>query len=403
MADSANDLNLNFSIEETSESMGSTELIKDLLSPETQTSNVEELEEIKKETPPPPQKAKPKAPVSEKIAEEEDENSSQNLLASFLETGEDEESDETPPSIEKSEEKSEEDEEQEVSIFNTFAKDLFKIGVFQKEEDEEEVEIKTPEQFLERFNIESGKKATEMLENFLGRFGEDYRNAFEAIFEKGVSPKEYLKTYSSVVDFAELDLTQESNQEMVIRQSLADQGFEDEEITAEIDRLKNYGDLEPVATRHHKSLVKKGALKLQQMEQDAEREMQQKAAIKNQYIQNVQQILQEKVKEKEFDGIPLNAKIAAELQDFLLVDKWRTPNGETLTEFDKAILELKKPENHATKVKVALLLKTLEKDPKLTTIQRSAITKKSDQLFSEVARQASGKKVVKNNNNTTWF
>lgn len=403
MADSANDLNLNFSIEETSESMGSTELIKDLLSPETQTTDADDLEVIQKETSSPQKPIKSKVPVVEKKEEEEIEtntNDSQNLITNFLETEDEEEEVTEKSSIEK--EGNEEPEEPGVSIFNSLSKDLFRIGAFKKEEDEEDVEINTPEQFLDRLNIESGKKATEMLENFLGRFGEDYRNAFEAIFEKGVSPKEYLKAYTSVVDFAELDLAQESNQEKVIRQSLADQGFESEEISAEIERLKNYGDLETVAARHHKTLVKKEALRLQQMEQDAEVEMQRKSAIKNQYIQNVQQILQDKVKEKEFDGIPLNAKTAAELQDFLLVDKWRTPSGETLTEFDKTILELKKPENHATKVKVALLLKTLEKDPKLTTIQRSAVTKKADQLFSEVARQASGKKVVKTNN-TTWF
>jgi hypothetical protein len=97
------------------------------------------------------------------------------------------------------------------------------------------------------------------------------------------------------------------------------------------------------------------------------------------------------LKTKEFDGIPLNPKLASELQDFLLVDKYKTPSGETLTDFDKTILELKRPENHATKVKVGLLLKILEKDPTLSTIQRTGVTKKSTQLFEEVARQTSKK------------
>jgi len=51
------------------------------------------------------------------------------------------------------------------------------------------------------------------------------------------------------------------------------------------------------------------------------------------------------------------------------------------------MLDLKKPENHATKVKIALLLKVLEKDPTLSTIQKTGVTKKTDTLFSEVARQ----------------
>jgi hypothetical protein len=123
------------------------------------------------------------------------------------------------------------------------------------------------------------------------------------------------------------------------------------------------------------------------MEQKAEQELQQKQAVKNQYIQNVQGVLQDKLKSKEFDGIPINPKLANELQDFLLVDKYKTASGETLTDFDKTILELKRPENHATKVKVALLLKILEKDPTLSTIQRTGVSKKSNELFGEVARQ----------------
>jgi len=75
-----------------------------------------------------------------------------------------------------------------------------------------------------------------------------------------------------------------------------------------------------------------------------------------------------------------------------------------LTEFDKTILELKRPENHEMKVKVALLLKILEKDPTLSTIQKSGITKKSNELFGEVARQAS-KSSIKSSKSTptSWF
>jgi hypothetical protein len=131
------------------------------------------------------------------------------------------------------------------------------------------------------------------------------------------------------------------------------------------------------------------------MEAKAEQELQQKAAIRNQYINNVQSILQDKVKAKEFDGIPINPKLASELQDFLLVDKWKTPTGETLTDFDRAILDLKRPENHEQKVKIGLLLKMLEKDPTLSTIQRTGVTKKSNELFGEVARQ-----VTKSKNST---
>jgi len=283
--------------------------------------------------------------------------------------------------------KEEDDEAPEVSRFTALSNDLFKLGVFTKDEDEDDEAIDTPEAFLERFQAEKRKGAIDVVNNFIGQFGEDYQQAFDAIFVKGVNPKEYFGTYNQIASFSDMDLSQENNQVAVIRQALADQGFESEDIDTEVERLKNYGDLETVATKHHKVLVKREAQKLHQMEEKSQQELQQKQAIKNHYVQNVQTILQDKVKSKEFDGIPINPKLAGELQDFLLVDKYKTASGETLTDFDKAVLELKRPENHEMKVKVALLMKILEKDPTLSTIQKTGITKKSNELFGEVARQ----------------
>jgi hypothetical protein len=203
-----------------------------------------------------------------------------------------------------------------------------------------------------------------------------------------------------------MDLNDENNQIRIMKRALADQGFEPEDVDTEIERLQNYGDLESVATKHHKVLVKKEAAKLQQLEQKSEAELRQKAQIRNQYIDNVQTILQEKVKAKEFDGIPINPKLASELQDFLLVDKWKTPTGELLSDFDRTILDMKRPENHAMKVKVGLLLKMLEKDPTLSTIQRTGVSKKTDQLFGEVARQVTKSKSTTSGSGAkpnSWF
>ncbi len=394
----------NFSIQDTMEmGLGSQELMNDLMSPETSTSNPDDIQEIVKEATPPEAPKVPDVPKGKEIVPKADgeELTGQDLISSFLGDNTEEETQEPetqevakPKKAAKLEQApaatTEEEapaEEEQVSQFTALSRDLFKLGVFSKDEEEEDVAIDTPEAFLERFQNEKKKGAIEMVNSFIGQFGEDYQQAFDAIFVKGVNPKEYFGTYNNVVSFAEMDLSQENNQVSVIKQALADQGFEPDDINTEVERLKNYGDLESVATKHHKVLVKKEAQKLAQMEQKAEVELQQKQAVKNQYINNVQQVLQDKLKSKEFDGIPINPKLASELQDFLLVDKYKTASGETLTDFDRTILELKRPENHATKVKVALLLKILEKDPTLSTIQRTGVTKKSNELFGEVARQ----------------
>ena len=403
----------NFSIENTMEmGMGSSELLNDLMSPETASGSPDDVTVIKEENPSPAPKKAAKAQEPSKEEEPVKEDSTKSIQ-DFLLGGDDEEEEEetsaTKPTTSKQPKteavSDEEDEEPETSQFTALSNDLFKLGVFNKDEDEEDISISSPEEFLERFNLEKKKGAIDIVENFIGQFGEDYKQAFDAIFVKGVDPKEYFGTYNNIQSFSELDLSQESNQVAVLKQALADQGFDAEDVETEVERLKNYGDLESVAAKHHKVLVKKEAAKLAQMEQQREQELQKQQAYKQQYVNNVQSVLQDKLKAKEFDGIPLNPKLANELQDFLLVDKYQTSSGEKLTEFDRQILELKRPENHSLKVKMGLLMKILETDPTLSTIQKRGISKKSDDLFSEVARQTSksGVKSTKSSTPTSWF
>lgn len=411
----------NFSIQNTMEmGMGNAELLNDLMGPDSATSNPDEIQDI--DNTPAPEKKTTKAPAKADVITTSTEETSpvdeKKSLTDFLmddEKEEEEEIDNQPvkkvSTLKESPTAKTEDGEEEVegeadtNQFTALSKDLYKLGVFSKEEDEEDAPINNAEEFLERFNSEKKKGAIEVVNNFIGQFGEEYQQAFDAIYVKGVNPKEYFSAFNQIQSFADMDLAQESNQVKVITQALTDQGLDPEDVTTEVERLKNYGDLESVAGKHHKVLIKKEAVKLQQMEQQREVQLQQQAQYKQQYAANVNQVLQDKLKAKEFDGIPLNPKLAGELQDFLITDKYKTNSGETLTDFDKTILELKRPENHERKVKVALLLKILEKDPTLSTIQKTGLTKKSNELFGEVARQAS-KSAVKSSKpaaTTSWF
>lgn len=392
-----------FSIENTLEmGAGSSELLNDLLAPETSTSSPDDISTIIKEVDEtPPVTKKVTTTTEETTKEPEKEKSIEDFL--YKETEE-----ETPPVETTEETKPDPDDDaapETSSKFQALANDLLNLGVFSKEEGEDDITISSPEEFLERFQSEKKKGAIEVVNNFIGQFGEDYQQAFQAIYVKGVDPKQYFTTYNNIASFSEMDLTKEDNQVKVIKQALSDQGFEPDDIETEVERLRNYGDLDTVAARHHKVLVKKEATKLQELEQKAEQELQQKALIRNQYISNVQAVLEDKIKAKDFDGIPINPKLANEVQEFLLVDKYKTASGETLTDFDKTILELKRPENHAMKVKVALLLKMLEKDPTLSTIQKAGVTKKSNQLFNEVARQVEKSPAKSNRPDTSksWF
>lgn len=386
-AEASNEM-ANFSIQDTiSMGTGSQELLADLMedTPDpgdvtpittettTQATTTETTTEVTTEAP------KPNTSITDFLNEDEEITTTDTTTDTTTEvTAADTTTDATTEAPEGG--------EGEPTQFGALAQDLTNLGVFSEVEGEEP--ITTPEQFLEKFNSEKQKGAIEVVDNFIGQFGEKHQKAFDAIYVKGADPEEYFRTSSNIDKFAGLDLDQEANQIRVVKEVLKEQGYESEDIDAEVERLNNYGDLKSVSERHHKVLVKKEEAKLAQIESDAQEKLQEKTAIKNQYVNNVQTVLQDKLKTKEFDGIPLNPKLANELHDFLLVDKYKTSSGETLTEFDRTILDLKKPENHATKVKIGLLLKVLEKDPTLSTIQKKGVTNKTNALFSEVTRSA---------------
>lgn len=399
MENMLSNFNIDDSFSSSNSGLGSQELLDDLMAPETTSSNPADITPIivEVEQPKTPEDKSSKKEIIPPLSPEgrTDEEISKNALSDFLS---DNDSDEAQDSLKKPSEKENFEKKDAPSNstsdkFKALSKELFSLGVFNKEEDEsdEDVLIENPEAFLDRFQVEKKKGANEIVENFIGQFGEDYQKAFQAIYVKGVDPKKYFSTYNAVVDYAQMDMSEESNQRKVMRQALLNQEFEEDDIDTEIDRLVNYGDLETVSNKHHKILVKKEAAKLDQIEEEASQQLQQKNAIKNQYINNVRGILQEKLKLKEFDGIPLTNQTSNELQDFLLVDKWKTPSGETLTDFDKTILDMKRPENHLTKVKLALILKLLEKDPTLQSIQKKGVTTQTNNLFAEVVRQVESK------------
>lgn len=371
----------------------SQELIDSFLDNDgTVSSSPDDIKDIKEPEPTPePKKAEPKAKATAEPAPAPAPEPAFSLedINDDAKTDDDDE-----PAPTKKAKKAEEPAEkadpspadEEYNPFTAFSKELFNLGAFASEEGEEIELPETPEQFLETFNEQIGRRAEDAVDNFISRFGQDYQDAFNAIFVNGVNPKDYFQTYNNIQSFSELDLSVEANQEAVVRQTLKNLDYEPEDIETEIERLKNYADLEEVAKKHHKVLVKKESQKLQELAQQQEQIRAQQMAVKKQFYSNVTTTLQDKLKTKDFDGIPINPKLADEVQDMLITEKWKNSAGEPLTDFDVEILNLKRPENHATKVKLALLLKILKTDPTLSTIKKSAITKQTNQLFNDVMR-----------------
>lgn len=277
---------------------------------------------------------------------------------------------------------------QEEETYSTLSKDLARLGVFTKnseEESEEDIDIKTPEDFLERFNLEKKKGAVDILENFLNQFGEEYRKMFDAVFINGVKPDEYLNTFSKISSFKSLNLDDENHQEKVMRAYYKGINLDENKIENKIQKLKDYGDLEDEAKDAYGILLKKeeeAASALEQKKVEEQRaEKEREYAVSNSY----QRILSERLKSQEVDGIPLTRKDAEDVLSYLTNKPYKLASGEKITEFDKDIMELNRPENHELKIKLGLLLR---KKLDLTSVKKTTISKKSDSLFTLATRNA---------------
>lgn len=361
----------------------------------TSTQKKEEGQTQKKVIPP-----KKKEPAKEEEEEEgEKKPTPEEVINKFLgDDGEKNESEEGEQQEGQENEEGEDNESKEkANPFPGFAKELVQIGILTLDEGETELEIETGEELAERFDYEKRKGASQVIEAFVSRYGPEYEEMFQSVFMKGVDPIEYLNRYAKISDLKGLDLTDELNQERIVREKMRLEGATSEEIGKYIETRRNYNELEEEATRAHRFLVKKEEETQAAEIKKAEQARLQKAQEKQQFVQSVQKILHDKVSKKEFDGIPVDMKFAQEIAAYVARDKYKVGADQFISEFDKELLDLHKPQNYELKVKMAMLLKMVKSDPTLSKIQKRAVTKESNELFQSV-KSSLGKSKEENKN-----
>lgn len=252
------------------------------------------------------------------------------------------------------EETAEEEEVDEVSTFEEISKELVELGVFS--EDEEQELPKTGEDFAKRFETETTKKANTHLSNFLSKFGEDRLAAFNAIFVNGVDPKEYFSIATEQEDLFSLDMEQESNQEKVVRKYYLEHlGHSEVRANKMIAMLKEDGELDAEATEALSKFSQKRDEKLAQTVNQKALEEQRKIQEKQVFNQTVDSFIEKQIQSKELGGFKFDKNIADNVKRKLTQDAWRLPSGETITDFQKFVLDLKRPENIEFAIKIALL------------------------------------------------
>jgi hypothetical protein len=275
---------------------------------------------------------------------------------------------------------------EEDNIYATLNEDLIKAGIFTESEDP----IADSKTFKEKFIQEMNRGANVIVDQFLGQHGQEYREAFDAIFVQGVAPATYYALREQIDDFENLDITREENQEKVLRTFYQSKGFSSEKINAKITKIKDYGDLEEDAQQVHEVLLKEQKQKLEEQKEIAQQEAYRREQNRLNYRTAVQEILQEKMKAKSFEGIPLTTDLAQKIYTNLTQDAFKLPNNRVITAFEKDIMELDMPQNFEKKVKLALLM---ENGFDFSVIKRAAIKEETNDLFEGLERKKKKKQL----------
>lgn len=282
------------------------------------------------------------------------------------------------------------DEDADDNVFSSLSKELIKQGIFTPDEDEEGNPIEptvatTPEEFRDNFLHEVKKQSSYTLQNFLSKFGEDRQELFNAIFVNGVDPQTYIPKFNELQDFSNIDLTEESNQEKVVRAYYKKANWSDESIDKKITKLKDLAYLDEEAQEVHPKLVEEYKADLNREQENKLAQQQEEGRRVEAFQRKVDTVLREALKTRDFEGFPVTEKSYKETLDYISTPKWKTKSGELLTEFDKAIIDIK---NNPDDIKKVVLMGLIAKNGfDLSKVKKSAVGKESGELFNSLKKQ----------------
>lgn len=387
--------NLNQGLESTQEfSMGDGSAMEFFLNGDaSKIEKIEEGDDQKKDQKKTPPVKKETPPQKEEKKEEETEEEEEDIDI-LEELDQDEDADNEDEDEDK---KKEEDGDE--SQFEAMAKELINIGVFTESEEFPELP-KTAEEFAARFQAEKQLGATTWLQSFLTSKGQEAYDMFDAVIVNGVDPKEYLSTFQQVQDLSGMDIEQEATQEHVFREYYKRLNWSAEKIEAKLQKVKDYGDLEDESKEMYDKLIEQDEQKLQELTEKKKAENARKQEEEKAYRTSVNKVLSEALKQKELKGFPITEKMARDAMDFLTTPKYKLPNGELLTEWDKFYMESKRPDGVEARAMMALLhLSGYD----LSKVEKKAVSKETNQLFSSIKKTSVKSKTQKVEQSGDYF
>jgi len=334
----------------------------------------------------------PTEEVEKKKAEEVEKKSEEAFSAFETDTYEDEEVDETDGVSQLANAFSDEEEETETKEDKPKAKG----GRKPKTSKISSLEM-LKEKGLVNYELEEGEelteaKAEELLED---SYEESLNNKVKDLFEDmppmvkelnkfvldGGSPEEFMEAYragNSSVITRDMDMTKESNQELVVRKALEEQGHDADYIETQLEFLKEKDKLEMMSEKHYSKWEKadednkKDLIKRQE---DYKKQLKEnERALKS----NVSNFITE---HKEVNGLKFSTQDKTVLPNYMSKRNVKLENGQEITEMQRDLYGAMQDEN-----KAILIAKLLKSDFDFSSLKNSAATEVTKKAKEELRR-----------------
>lgn len=243
------------------------------------------------------------------------------------------------------------------NYYNSLFQDLKEKGFYENVELEEGQEL-TAEDLLDLQEEEVTRRLSEWGKENLGDTGAD----FLKYLRHGGDPSKFIQMQRSVGGLPEGDISDEGYQEHVIRYTLANEGWDAEEIEDRINGLVDAGRLEKVAIKYEAKVSEERKRVQQQL---IEEQKAQETAKKKEF-ENYKKSLVEVAKTKsELYGFKITPSKASKLVENITKPSVRLEDGRTISKFQDSINNiLKSPE------KTMMLAMLAENDFDFSQLQR---------------------------------
>ena len=176
-----------------------------------------------------------------------------------------------------------------------------------------------------------------------------------------------------------LDVTKEENQEIVLRYKLSQEGYDDDDIDAQIEFMKDSGKLEKLATNFFNKW------KQEEEEEQEERVQQTQANIKQareRQLNFKKEVASHLTANEEINNFVFTKKDQKELPDYVSVPSVQTANGTKVTPFWNDLIQAMQDKD-----KMVVLAKIVKDDFKFDDLERKLKTKTARDVKTDLQRK----------------